>query len=113
MEILGLSPVVLTIIIAIVGVSYRVLTGMIGKSWSEFNPLSVLTTFMLAFVTSVGLVAPVLDALPSDLSQTMQLAVVAGQVATIMGVDAVIVKGQEIAQAIQAKKSAKTRSKKH
>ena len=103
MEILGLDPVLLTVIICILGVSYRILTGMQGKKWSEFNPTMAATTFMLALVTSVGLVAPVIDALPDDMSSTMQLAAIAGQVAAIMGIDAGVRKGQKAAQSIKAK----------
>lgn len=77
---------------------------MHGKEWSEFNPTMAATTFMLALVTSVGLVAPVIEALPDDMSATMQLAAVAGQVAAIMGIDAGVRKGQKAAQAHKAKK---------
>ncbi len=104
MEILGLSPVLLTIIICIVGVSYRIITGMQGKKWSEFNPTMALTTFMLGIVTSVGLIAPVIDALPDDLSPVLQLAVIFGQIGLVMGVDAGVRKGQKVAQSIKAKK---------
>ncbi len=104
MQVLGLDPVLITIVICVIGVLYRILTGMAGKSWSEFNPTMAMTTFMLAFVTSVGLVAPVIDALPDDMDSTMQLAAVAGQVAAIMGIDAGVRKGQKAAQSIKAKK---------
>lgn len=104
MQVLGLDPVLLTVIICVVGVSYRILTGMQGKKWSEFNPTMAATTFMLAIVISVGLVAPVIDALPDTMSPTMQLAAVAGQVAAIMGIDAGVRKGQKAAQVIKAKK---------
>ena len=77
---------------------------MAGKSWREFNPTMAATTFMLALVTSVGLVAPIIDALPSDMSSTMQLAAIAGQVAAIMGIDAGVRKGQKVAQSVKAKK---------
>jgi len=103
LQVLGLDPVLLTVVICIIGVSYRILTGMAGKSWREFNPTLAMTTFMLALVTSVGLVAPVIDALPSDMSTTMQLAAVAGQVAAIMGIDAGVRKGQKAAQAVKNK----------
>lgn len=104
MQVLGLDPVLLTVVICIIGVSYRIITGMAGKSWSEFNSTLAATTFMLALVTSVGLVAPIIDALPDDMSSTMQLSAVAGQVAAIMGIDAGVRKGQKVAQAIKAKK---------
>ena len=104
MEILGLDPVLLTVIVCIVGVSYRILTGMQGKKWSEFNPTMAATTFMLGIVTSIGLVAPVIDALPDNLSSTLQMAVVVGQIGLVMGIDAGVRKGQKTAQLIKAKK---------
>lgn len=105
MEILGFDPVIVTIVICIIGVSYRILTGMAGKSWREFNPTLALTTFMLGIVTSVGLVAPVIDALPDDMDPTLQLAAVFGQIGLVMGMDAAVRKGQKISQIIKERKS--------
>jgi len=105
LQVLGFDPVTITIAICIIGVSYRILTGMQGKSWREFNFTMAATTFMLGIVTSVGLVAPVIDALPDNLSPVLQLAAVFGQIGLIMGVDAGIRKGQKVAQAIKDKKS--------
>ena len=105
MQVLGLDPVLITVIICIIGVSYRILTGMQGKSWSEFNPTMAMTTFMLGIVTSIGLVAPVIDALPDDLSSTLQLAAIVGQIGLVMGIDAGVRKGQKVAQSIKEKKS--------
>ena len=104
MEILGLTPVLLTIIICVVGVSYRILTGMQGKKWSEFNPTMAMTTFMLGIITSIGLVAPVIDALPDDITPVIQLAAVVGQIGLVMGIDAGVRKGQKAAQSIKVKK---------
>jgi len=105
MQILGLDPVVVTIAICIAGVSYQVITGMAGKKWSEFSPTLAMTTFMIGIITSIGLVAPVIDALPDGMDSTLQLAAVAGQIAVVMGIDAGAKKGQKIAQRIKAKKS--------
>lgn len=104
MQLLGFDPVIVTIAVCIIGVSYRILTGMAGKSWSEFNLTMAMTTFMLGIVTSIGLVAPVIDALPDDLSSTLQVAVVVGQIGLVMGIDAGVRKGQKVAQAIKEKK---------
>ena len=105
MQVLGLDPVTVTIAICIIGVSYRILTGMQGKSWSEFNPTMAATTFMLGIVTSVGLVAPIIDALPDDITPVLQLAAVFGQIGLVMGIDAGVRKGQKVAQSIKEKKS--------
>jgi len=103
LEILGFDPVIVTIAICVIGVSYRILTGMAGKSWREFNPTLALTTFMLGIVTSIGLVAPVIDALPADMDTTLQLAAVVGQIGLVMGIDAAVRKGQKTAQKIKEK----------
>ena len=105
MQVLGLDPVAVTVAICVIGVMYRILTGMAGKSWSEFNPTMAMTTFMLGIVTSIGLVAPVIDALPDDLSSTLQMAAVVGQIGLVMGIDAGVRKGQKVAQKIKEKKS--------
>jgi len=105
LQVLGLDPVLITVAICIIGVSYRILTGMAGKSWAEFNPTMAMTTFMLGIVTSIGLVAPVIDALPDNLSTTLQLAVIVGQIGLVMGIDAGVRKGQKVAQSIKEKKS--------
>ncbi len=104
MQVLGLDPVIVTIVICVIGVSYRILTGMQGKSWKEFNPTMAMTTFMLGIVTSIGLVAPVIDALPDNMSSTLQMAAVIGQILLVMGIDAGVRKGQKVAQTIKAKK---------
>lgn len=101
MEILGLDPVLMTVIICVVGVSYQILTGMAGKDWKEFSPTLALTTFMIGIVTSVGLVAPVIDALPNDMNSTLQLAAVFGQIGLVMGIDTAVRKSQKIVQRIK------------
>lgn len=103
MQVLGFDPVTITVAICVIGVSYRILTGMIGKSWREFNPTLAMTTFMLGIVTSIGLVAPVIDALPDDLDSTLQLAAVVGQIGLVMGMDAAVRKGQKTAQIVKEK----------
>lgn len=103
MLVLGLDPVFVTVAICIIGVSYRILTGMAGKSWKEFNPTMAMTTFMLGIVTSIGLVAPVIDALPNNMDATLQLAAVVGQIGLVMGMDAAVRKGQKTAQKIKDK----------
>lgn len=105
MQVLGLDPVMVTVIICVVGVSFRIITGMAGKDWKEFSPVLALSTFMIGVVTSVGLVAPVIDALPENLNSTLQLAAVFGQIGLIMGIDSAVRKGQKIVQAIKDKKT--------
>jgi len=97
LQVLGLDPVTITIAICVIGVGYRILTGMAGKSWREFNPTLAMTTFMLGIITSIGLVAPVIDALPEDMDTVLQLAAVVGQIGLVMGIDSAVRKGQKTA----------------
>jgi len=103
LQVLGFEPVLVTVAICTIGVLYRILTGMLGKSWKEFNPNLAATTFMLGIVTSIGLVAPVIEALPDDMDETLQLAAVVGQIGLVMGMDAAVRKGQKAAQAVKEK----------
>ena len=105
MQVLGLDPVLMTVAICVIGVTYQIITGMAGKSWSDFNPTLALSTFMIGMVTSSGLVAPVIDALPEDMDTTLQLAAVVGQVGLVMGIDSGVRKGQKISQRIKDKKT--------
>ncbi len=105
MQILGFDAVTITVAICVIGVSYRILTGMAGKNWREFNSTMAATTFMLGIVTSVGLVAPVIDALPDDLSPVLQLAAVFGMIGLVMGMDAAVRNGQKTEQKSKEKKS--------
>ena len=105
MQVLGFDPVLVTVAICVVGVAYRIITGMAGKSWSEFNFTLAASTFMIGMVTSVGLVAPVIDALPETMDTTLQLAAVFGQIGLVMGIDSAVRKGQKIAQKVKDKKS--------
>ena len=84
MQLFGLDPVIVTIAICIIGVSYRIITGMIGKKMSEFSVSLMMSTFMLGIITSIGLVAPVIDAIPNTADSLVQLSVIAGQIATII-----------------------------
>lgn len=105
MQLFGLDPVSITIGICVIGVSYRIITGMIGKKKSEFSTSLMMSTFMLGIITSIGLIAPVIDAIPNDSDSLIVLSVVAGQIATIMGVDAAARKGYKISQNNISKKT--------
>lgn len=98
MQLFGLDPVIVTIAICVIGVSYRIITGMIGKKKSEFSTSLMMSTFMLGIITSIGLVAPVIDAIPDGAGSLVQLSVIVGQIATVMGVDAAARKGYKMTQ---------------
>ena len=98
MELFGLDPVIITIGICVIGVAYRIITGMIGKKKTEFSTALMMSTFTLGIITSIGLVGPVIAAIPDGSDSMIQLSVVVGQIATVMGVDAAARKGYKAAQ---------------
>ena len=97
-NLLELDPVILTLAICVIGVSYRIITGMIGKKWSEFSVPLMTTTFMIGLITSIGLVAPVIESMPDNVDSLIVLSVIASQIAAVMGIDAATRKGYKIAE---------------
>ena len=93
MEVLGLTPVAMTLIICIAGVSFRIFQGMQGKSLKDFNVNLALTTLVIGVISSIGLIAPVMETIPENTDALIQLQVVAAQFAIVIGVDAAVRKG--------------------
>ena len=93
MEVLGLTPVTMTLIICIAGVSFRIFQGMQGKSLKDFNVNLALTTLVIGVISSIGLIAPVMETIPENTDALIQLQVVAAQFAIVIGVDAAVRKG--------------------
>ena len=93
MEVLGLAPVTMTLIVCIAGVSFRIFQGMQGKSLKEFNINLAITTMVIGVISSIGLIAPVMETLPENTDALIQFQVVAAQFAIVIGVDAAVRKG--------------------
>ena len=93
MEVLGLAPVTMTLIICVAGVSFRIFQGMQGKSIKDFNINLALTTLVIGVISSIGLIAPVMETIPENTDSLIQLQVVAAQFAIVIGVDAAVRKG--------------------
>ena len=98
MTFFGLSPVELTVIICITGVGFRIIQGMQGKSWRDFNFQLAFSTFFIGVISSIGLVAPVISAIPPGADSLLALTVIAAQIATVMGIDATVRKGYKTVQ---------------
>jgi len=92
MEVFGLSPVELTLIICIVGISLRVYIGRVKRPDTKLNINAIVSSFMIGVIISVGLVAPVIDAIPLDTKDIVILSVITGQIIVVM-------KSESIAQA--------------
>jgi len=83
MEILGFSPVTVVLAICIVGIALRVYVG-ITKSGTKIDVNAIILAFIVGIIVSVGLVAPVIDAIPDDTNNMVILPLVAGQIIVVM-----------------------------
>jgi len=84
MEILGFSPVTVVLVICIVGIALRVYIGMTKNPGTKFNVNAVILSFIVGIIVSVGLVAPVIDAIPDETDNMVILPLVAGQIIVVM-----------------------------
>ena len=84
MEILGYSPVTVVLVICIVGIALRVYIGITKNPGTPFNVNAVILSFIVGIIVSVGLVAPVVDAIPNDTDDMVILPLVAGQIIVVM-----------------------------
>ena len=84
MEILGLSPVTVVLAICLVGIALRVYVGITKNPGTKFNVNAVILSFIVGIIVSVGLVAPVIDAIPDDTNNMVILPLIAGQIIVVM-----------------------------
>lgn len=84
MEIFGFSPVIVVLIICIVGITLRVYIGITKNPGTPFNINAVILSFFVGIIVSVGLVAPVIDAIPDETDNIVVLPLLAGQIIVVM-----------------------------
>jgi hypothetical protein len=89
MEIFGLSPVILTLIICVAGIALRVYIGRIKYANQPFNVHAVILSFLVGIIVSVGLVAPVINAIPQDYDELIILPLLAGQIIVVMKAESI------------------------
>lgn len=104
MEIFGLSPVILTLIICVVGIGFRVYIGRIKNPTSKFNINTVILSFMIGIIVSVGLVAPVINAIPQDYDEMVILPLLAGQIIIVMKSESISTAARNLMQSQETKK---------
>lgn len=84
MEVFGLSPIVLTLIICVAGIALRVYMGKIKNPDISWNIHAIVLSFMIGIIVSIGLVAPIINAIPQDYDEMIILPLVAGQIIIVM-----------------------------
>lgn len=96
MEIFGLSSVEITLIICIVGIVTRIYVGKIKHSETKFSINAAILSFMVGILVSVGLVAPVIDAIPDNTTAIVILPVLTGQVIIVMKSESISTAAQKL-----------------
>ncbi|MCH9659075.1 hypothetical protein K0U27_10405 [archaeon] len=87
MEIFGLSPVIATIVIVLLGVMLQNLLGWL-KSKESFDIRSTLASTIIAFVVGITIIGPQIEAIQGQmLSELSELTIVASLIASIAGFD--------------------------
>ena len=91
--IFGYSPVIAALLITVIGIGLRTFIGIAGKRKSEFNPMLLMTSFIIGFFASLQLVIASLQHIPIGIDELGMLGIISGEVATVMGIDAVVKSG--------------------
>lgn len=84
MEILGFAPITVVLAICIVGIALRVYIGITKNPGTSINPNAIILSFIVGIIVSVGLVAPVINAIPDEVDDMIILPLVAGQIIVVM-----------------------------
>jgi len=107
-DILGLNPIVLSIVIVIVGVGIHNVLGWI-KSIDPPNPKKIAASVIIGAFTSFGIVTPILQQLSANPgTEYIQSVSIIGAIAIIAGVDQIV---KNIGAAIVQKVKPKVKSK--
>ena len=89
-EILGLNPIVLSIVIVIAGVGVHNVLGWI-KSTDPPNPKKIAASVIIGVFTSFGIVTPIIQHISSTSgTEYVQFVSIIGAIATIAGIDQLV-----------------------
>ena len=87
MEIFGLSPVVATIMVVLIGVLLQNLLGWL-KSKEDYDARNALASALIAFVVGITVIGPQIEVIQGEmLSELSELTIVASLIASIAGFD--------------------------
>jgi len=89
MDILGLEPIMATVLITVIGVGIQVGLGVL-RSESPFEPKRLVASVIISVFAAFAIVAPIISALPGDIDQLTQFSVFVGTIAAIAGIDQLV-----------------------
>lgn len=95
MQVFGLEPVVVAILITIAGVTLSVLLGWL-KGSGPFDIRQVVASALIAFIVSIQLVIAELTLLPDEIADLALLAILFGLVALVGGIDSLAKSGAQV-----------------
>jgi len=98
MQILGLDPIPMAILIAVFAVGLRTWWGMSDKDMKEFNIRELSQTVVIGLLFAIVAVAGNIEVFPEDVSQLQQLIFLISQVSAIIGIDMAVKKGRKTIQ---------------
>ena len=86
--ILGFTPIQAAIGITIIGIGFRTFIGMSGKPIRDFNVRILAKSGIVAFFASLTVVITSIQYIPVGIDDLGMLAIITGEIATVMGIDA-------------------------
>lgn len=89
MDILGLEPIMATVVITVLGVGIQVGLGAL-QSTVPFEAKRLAASAISSVFTAFAVVSPIIAALPSDTDQLTQFSVFVGTIASIAGIDQIV-----------------------
>lgn len=89
MEVFGLDPIQATIVIAVIGVLLQVGIGVL-RSKDPFDGRKLLSSAIIAVITSFTLVATALQAIPDGIDPLGQFVIIVLVIAGIAGIDGLV-----------------------
>lgn len=92
MQILGLEPVIATVVFTIVGIALLNVVAWL-KSSEAFNVRNAAATAIIAFFTSSLVVGSVIGALPEDSDNLVQFTAILAVIASVAGFDTLVKNG--------------------
>jgi len=104
MEIFGFSSVEAVLAICIVGIILRTYIGIQKNPGTKIDINTVIISFMVGIIASVGLVAPAIDTIPDGTEGITLLPIIAGQIIIVMKSQSIATAVIKIAQKKQEKK---------
>ena len=75
------------IFIVLAAVTMRTAGGMIGKHINQLNPGKIILTFVISSIMGIGLVAPIIEAMPTTLTPTLTLLFLVNQIIVVFNSD--------------------------